>query len=145
MDWSVLESHLRTKVVSIEFVESLLDWDWKQYENLPDILCSWTCPGCNFSFEGISWKEERKKHKKECRYYNLCPNRQYEHMTSRCACCIYNYHDNVSHPVKRKATRVTILYFIYVEKNEKQEYFLSNTTLIFSNYLIFFSFCMYFF
>ena len=117
-DWGILETHLREGIVDIDFVESLVDWDWEQYLDLPDLQPFWNCPGCDFTFEGKTWQQVRKEHKTSCKYYNLPANHKvHEHKSSRCACCIYAYHDNAISPLKRNATRVIhfiiIIFFVW--------------------------------
>ena len=110
--WGDLENDLRNGKTSLKKLEKLLDWDWKSYKNVPAELPKWRCGGCNFSFEGKSWKEERKEHKKSCRYYNLPNSRQYKHQESRCICCTVPYHSSTKF-CKCKVTKV-IYYLLFI-------------------------------
>lgn len=103
--WADLENDLREGVTTLKSLKKLLEWDWKSYKDRPNVLPRWRCGGCNFSFKGLTWQEERKKHKKSCRYYNLPLSRTYEHSDSRCICCTIPYHQSAAF-CKHKITKV---------------------------------------
>ena len=101
--WGDVETALRDDFAkTIKELDECIKWDWEAYEGGREekVDPSWTCPGCDFIAKGKTWAQKKAYHKKRCRYYNLLPNGQnYEHMSSRCCCCV------VYKGMKLKATR----------------------------------------
>jgi hypothetical protein len=99
--WGILENDLANGIVDLEFVHSLVEWDHEVYENAPEDFPFWCCPGCGYSTDTKKkWKAQRTKHQKSCKYYTDKAVNQYEHLTSRCACCIYSYHDSIGSKIQ---------------------------------------------
>ena len=107
--WGVLENDLRNKIVDLKFVYSLVKWDHHLYENALEEFPKWVCPGCEYTTDTKNWRSERTKHRKHCTYYKNKSEHQYEHLTSRCCCCVSSYHD--SKPSKIQAPKVAFLSF----------------------------------
>ena len=101
--WGDVETALRDDFAkTIKELDECIKWDWEAYEGGREekVDPSWTCPGCDFIAKGKTWAQKKAYHKKRCRYYNLLPNGQsYQHMSSRCCCCV------VYKGMKLKATR----------------------------------------
>ena len=103
--WGFIEDALLSDIITLELLDTFLDWDHHEYDTLPQTLDTWACPGCEYNFEGDDWKAERKKHKRTCKYYSGQVEKRYEHESSNCTCCIQPYHDSSS-CIKIKATKV---------------------------------------
>ena len=101
------------EAISIEDLDSELSWDYSSYDDLTEMLHHWTCPGCSFSSTGDNWQNERRKHRRKCKYYDLTPAKRYEHETSKCICCIVPYHESKPF-TKIKATKVKIFYSVLI-------------------------------
>eukprot|EP00493_Phyllostaurus_siculus_P001688 UN01697 len=57
-----------------------------------------------FKCEGKDYMNERRKHKKICKYYTQKPRSPvFNHHDSNCCCCVVSYHDSKCKG-KRKAT-----------------------------------------
>lgn len=113
--WGSLETDLRERRTTMKKLEKLVVWQYQVYNNALDSFPRWSCPGCGFDASGDKWKNERTKHRKSCRYYKLNNYRRYEHLDSRCCCCISPYHDKKG-ATKIKAPNVTF-YFPQMSKN----------------------------
>jgi len=110
--WGKLETALGNGEFQIEYLEALLKWDYHVYDNLPDEFPKWTCPGCEFETIGEDWRKERTSHRKSCQFYKYSAPHQYEHLKSRCCCCVYPFHE--TRGMKIKITNVTSSFFFSV-------------------------------
>jgi hypothetical protein len=115
--WGDLENELREEKTTIKKVKKLVEWQYQEYENALDSFPRWECPGCGFYASEEKWKTERTKHQKTCQYYKLKNSQRYEHLPSRCCCCIYSYHKKGT---KMKAPNVTFFIFTNVREFLKQ-------------------------
>jgi len=107
--WGDLEKDLIEKTTSMKKIKKMVEWNYQVYDDSPESFPRWVCPGCGFDASGEKWKNERKNHRKSCRYYKLNNSQRYEHLESRCCCCIYPYHDKKG-TTKMKAPNVTFFF-----------------------------------
>ena len=122
-DWGVVETKLRNeKGFDVDDLKKLVQWDHKNYtgdakhdsfedgpddpSDIPDCHRKvWYCRGCDFECSGENYMEERRTHKKKCRYYVETPRTPvFNHHDSNCCCCVVAYHDSKCKG-KRKATK----------------------------------------
>ena len=105
--WGDVETALRDDLEkTMKELDECIKWNWEAYEGKREEKQdpSWTCPGCDFLVEGKTWAQKKAYHKRRCRYYNLLPSGlNYQHMSSRCCCCV------VYKGMKLKAPRVILL------------------------------------